>query len=67
MNPCPRRLLSYNDLTGTMPSELAALIALTHLYVRWACGGAPFRCVSAPLGGGVAAIRVLVRCANASK
>ena len=42
MTPRPRRYLGVNALTGTVPSELAALTALTVLYVRGACGGAPF-------------------------
>ena len=53
--PPPRRRLNNNVLTGTVPSELAALTALSSRYVREPCGGAPFRCVCAPAGGGVAA------------
>ena len=34
MNPRPRRWLYSNALTGTVPSELAALTLLTVLYVR---------------------------------
>ena len=45
MNPRPRRDLYFNALTGTVPSELAALTALQVLYVRGPCGGAPFPCV----------------------
>ena len=61
MTPRPRRFLRSNDLTGTVPSQLAALTALTSLYVRGPCGGAPFPCGSAAPGGGVAASgRVLI-------
>ena len=61
MTPRPRRDLGANYLTGTVPSELAALTALTLLYVRGPCDGAPFPRVSAPPGGGVAASgRVLI-------